>query len=84
MKGVGNKGKAIIPKGRGRGRGRGRSDENQGYRGHGHGRGCGCLLSLGERSPPKPQKTGSTSKGQPHNKWKNYEMQGPLDLYKQR
>ena len=80
MKGVGNKGKAITPKGRGRGR----SDENQGYRGHGCGRGCGCLLSPGEWSPPKPWKTGSSSKGQPYNKWKNYEMQGALDLYKQR
>ena len=80
MKGVGNKGKAIAPKGRGRGR----SDENQGYRGHGHGRGCGHLLSPGEQSPQKPRKTGSASKGKPHNIRKNYEMQGALDLYKQR
>ena len=65
MKGVGNKGIGIAPKGRGRGRG----DDEPGHGcGHGRGQGHGLqLLSPGERSPQRPRKTRSASKGKLRN-----------------
>ena len=89
-KGVeGRKGKGKAPRGRGRGSMR---DEDAGIRGGDsgfeRGRGCarahGCHVIPGDRSPPKPRKTGSATKGQPRQQWTVQRMQGALDLYKRR
>ena len=66
-KGVeGRKGKGKAPHGRGHGSMR---DEDAGSHGGGSGFGCGCARGChvipGDRSPPKPQKMGSATKGQP-------------------
>ena len=68
-KGVeGKKGKGKAPHGRGHGSMR---DEDAGSPGGGsgcgQGRGCrrGCHVIPGDRSPSKPWKTGSATKGQP-------------------
>ena len=68
-KGVeGRKGKGKAPHGRGRGSMR---DEDAGGHGggSGFGRGWGCArghhVIPGDRSPPKPWKMGSATKGQP-------------------
>ena len=68
-KGVeGKKGKGKAPHGRGCGSER---DEDDGSPGGGFGcgrgreRGHGCHVIPGDRSPPKPQKMGSATKGQP-------------------
>ena len=82
-KGVeGKKGKGKAPRGRGRGS---RRDEDAGGPGGGSGRGRGWGHVIpGDRSPPKPRKTGSATKGQPRQEWTVQRMQGALDLYKKR
>ena len=87
-KGVeGKKGKGKAPCGRGHGSMRDEDDVGPvggfgcGWR---WGRGCGCHVIPGDRSPPKPWKTGSTTKGQPQQEWTVQRMQGALDLYKRR
>ena len=85
-KGVeGRKGKGKAPRGRGHGSMR---DEDAGGRGggsgFGRGRAHGCHVIPGDRSPPKPQKMGSATKGQPRQEWTVQRMQGALDLYKWR
>ena len=87
-KGVeGRKGKGKVPCGRGHGSMR---DEDAGSHGgsSGFGRGWGCARGHhaipGDRSPPKPRKMGSATKGQPRQEWTVQRMQGALDLYKQR
>ena len=89
-KGVeGRKGKGKAPRGRGRGSMR---DEDAGGPGGGSGcgwgsgcaRGCGRHVIPGDRSPPKPRKMGSATKGQPRQEWTVQRMQGALDLYKRR
>ena len=67
LKGVeGKKGKGKAPPGRGHGSMR---DEDDGGPGGGSGCGWGCgrghHVIPGDRSPPKPQKMGSATKGQP-------------------
>ena len=87
-KGVeGRKGKGKAPRGRGCGSMR---DEDAGGPGggsgcgRGRGRAPGCHVIPGDRSPPKPRKTGSATKGQPRQEWTVQRMQGALDLYKRR
>ena len=82
-KGVeGKKGKGKAPRGRGRGS---RRDEDAGGPGGGSGRGRGRGHVIpGDRSPPKPHKMGSATKGQPRQEWTVQRMQGALDLYKKR
>ena len=86
LKGVeGKKGKDKAPHGRGCGSTR---DEDAGSCGGGSGCGRGCghghHVIPGDRSPPKPQKMGSATKGQPRQEWTVQRMQGALDLYKRR
>ena len=86
LKGVeGKKGKGKAPHGRGHGSTRDEDDGSPGG-GSGHGRGCGRGHHVipGDRLPPKPQKMGSTTKGQPQQEWTVQRMQGALDLYKSR
>ena len=87
-KGVeGRKGKGKAHCGRGHGSMR---DEDAGGPGGGSGcgRGRGCAhghhVIPGDRSPPKPWKTGSATKGQPQQEWTVQRMQCALDLYKRR
>ena len=81
-KGVeGKKGKGKAPHGRGHGSMR---DEDDGGPGRGSGHGQGCHVIPGDRSPPKPRKMGSATKGQPRQDWTVQRMQGALDLYKRR
>ena len=83
-KGVeGKKGKGKAPHGRGCGSTR---DEDDGSPGGVSGRGCGCGHHVipGDRSPPKPWKMGSATKGQSQQEWTVHRMQGALDLYKRR
>ena len=62
-KGVeGKKGKGKVPHSRGHGSTR---DEDDGGPGGGPGHGCGHDVILSDRSPTKPQKTGSATKGKP-------------------
>ena len=81
------KGKGKAPRGRGRGSMR---DEDAGSPGGdsgcGRGRGLACRRHVipGDRSPPKPWKTGNATKGQPRQEWTVQRMQGALDLYKSR
>ena len=64
-KGVeGRKGKGKAPCGRGRGSMRDAGGRGRGS-GFGQGRACGRHVIPGDRSPPKPQKMGSATKGQP-------------------
>ena len=83
-KGVeGKKGKGKAPHDRGHGSMRDEDDGGPGG-GSGCGWGCGCGRHVipGDRSPPKPQKMGSATKGQPQQEWTVQRMQGALDLYK--
>ena len=87
-KGVeGKKGKGKAPCGRGHGSMR---DEDAGSPGggsgcgRGRGRAHGCHVIPGDRSPPKPRKMGSATKGQLQQEWTVQRMQGALDLYKRR
>ena len=87
-KGVdGRKGKGKAPHGRGCGSMR---DEDAGGHGggsgfgRGWGRARGRHVIPGDRLPPKPQKMGSATKGQPRQEWTVQRMQGALDLYKRR
>ena len=88
LKGVeGKKGKGKAP--HGRGHGSTRDDDDGGPSGgsgcgQGRGRGRGCHVIPGDRSPPKPWKMGSATKGQPQQEWTVQRMQGALDWYKRR
>ena len=87
-KGVeGRKGKGKAPHGRGHGSMRDEDASGPGG-GSGCGRGRGCARGRhvipDDRSPPKPCKTGSATKGQPRQEWTVQRMQGALDLYKRR
>ena len=73
LKGVeAKKGKGKASLGRGCGSTR---DEDAGSPGgdsgcgRGWGRGRGCHVIPGDRLPPKPQKMGSATKGQPQQEW---------------
>ena len=83
-KGVeGKKGKDKAPCGRGHGSTRDEDDGSPGG-GPGHGWGCGHHVIPGDRSPAKPWKMGSATKGKPQQEWTVQRMQGALDLYKSR
>ena len=69
-KGVEGKGKGKAPHGRGCGSTRDEDDGGPGGgSGRGRGHGCGHHVIPGDRSPPKPRKTGSATKGQPQQEW---------------
>ena len=87
-KGVeGKKGKGKAPHGRGHGSMRDEDASSPGGGsgcGRGWGHACGRHVIPGDRSPPKPWKMGSATKGQPQQEWTVQRMQGALDLYKKR
>ena len=69
----------------GRGHGSTRDEDDGGPSGSpGHGWGHGHHVIPGDRSPAKPQKMGSATKGKPQKEWTVQRMQGALDLYKSR
>ena len=83
----GRKGKGKAPHGRGHGSMRDEDASSPGGgSGCGRGWGCahGCHVIPGDRSPPKPHKMSSATKGQPRQEWTVQRTQGALDLYKRR